>query len=151
MEPRVKPNGTVYVHPSNPSQDMLMIQLNDEEAEMRMVVDGTTGCLCAFAQLKLVYPHLNLILSIGGGGKGSENFAGVASDSRKTDRFIRTVKVLVTTCCLDGVDGSCPYPDDRYWPNDRQWTGNTRLPTRGQITLPSSPVSAGTFPRHASS
>lgn len=89
-------------HPGQHADD----QFNDEWADTQMAVDGTTGSICAFAQLKLAHPHLKLIISIGGGGKGSENFASVASDLKKTNTLIRTAKALVTTFVLDGVDGS---------------------------------------------
>ena len=82
-----------------------MIQLNDEEAEMRMVVDGTTGCLCAFAQLKLVYPHLNLILSIGGGGKGSETLAFGRFEEQCKGK--PEGKVFQTECSPRNIDATC--------------------------------------------
>lgn len=81
------------------------IQLSDEWADIQMPVDGTTGCLRAFAQLKPKYPKLKLILSIGGAGKGSENFSRVARSQSCMETFGRTARALVDEYGLDGVDG----------------------------------------------
>lgn len=74
-----------------------------------MPVDGTTGCLRAFTQLKQQYSKLKVILSIGGGGKGSDNFALVAGSRSRTEVFCRTARQLVDMFGLDGVD-SMPLP-----------------------------------------
>ena len=70
-----------------------------------MPVDGTTGCLRAFAQLKQQYSKMKLILSVGGGGKGSENFALVARSQARTETFVRSARALVDQFGLDGIDG----------------------------------------------
>lgn len=69
-----------------------------------MPVDGTQGCLRAFSLLKQQYPKLKVILSIGGGGKGSENFALVARYPVRAETFVRTARELVDRFGLDGVD-----------------------------------------------
>lgn len=69
-----------------------------------MPVDGTQGCLRAFAQLKQQYSKMKLVLSIGGGGKGSENFAAVARSPPRVETFVRTARALVDEFGLDGID-----------------------------------------------
>ena len=75
-----------------------------------MPVDGTNGCLRAFAQLKQQYSKLKVVLSIGGGGKGSDNFPLVAGSLSRTETFVRTAKELVQSFGLDGVDSLSPSP-----------------------------------------
>lgn len=69
-----------------------------------MPVDGTQGCIRAFTQLKPQYPKMKIILSVGGGGKGSENFALVARSQSRTETFVRTARALVDQFGLDGLD-----------------------------------------------
>lgn len=71
-----------------------------------MPVDGTNGCLRAFAQLKQQYSKMKLVLSIGGGGKGSENFAAVAHSKSRTETFAQSARQLVDQFGLDGIDGA---------------------------------------------
>ena len=73
-----------------------------------MPVDGTEGCLRAFVQLKQQYSQMRVILSVGGGGKGSENFAAVARSRSLLDRFVQSARILVEQFGLDGIDGSSP-------------------------------------------
>ncbi|RAL02375.1 glycoside hydrolase family 18 protein [Aspergillus ibericus CBS 121593] len=94
----VKEDGTVY--------------LSDEWADTKMPVDGTNGCLRAFAQLKPQYSKMKLILSVGGGGKGSENFALVARSQARTETFVRSARALVDQFGLDGIDVDWEYPSD---------------------------------------
>ncbi|KAF3398911.1 Endochitinase B [Talaromyces pinophilus] len=94
----VKEDGTVY--------------LSDEWADSQMPVDGTEGCLRAFIQLKQQYPQLKVILSIGGGGKGSENFAKVATDPAAVANFAYSARALVDQFGLDGVDVDWEHPSD---------------------------------------
>lgn len=70
---------------------------------MKMPVDGLTGCLGSFMQLKDHYKYLKLILSIGGAG-ASQNFAQVASSAIARDNFARSVRVLVDASGFDGID-----------------------------------------------
>lgn len=69
-----------------------------------MPVDGTQGCLRAFAQLKQQYSEMKVIISIGGGGSGSENFASVARNPPAVENFALTAKHLVDQFGLDGID-----------------------------------------------
>ncbi|KAL2859941.1 glycoside hydrolase family 18 protein [Aspergillus lucknowensis] len=94
----VKEDGTVY--------------LSDEWADTQMPVDGTNGCLRAFAQLKPQYSTMKLILSIGGGGKGSENFAAVARSQSRTETFAQSARQLVDEFGLDGIDVDWEHPSD---------------------------------------
>lgn len=73
-----------------------------------MPVDGTEGCLRAFVQLKQQYSTMKVILSVGGGGKGSENFAAVANNRSCVDTFVRTARELVDQFGLDGMDSKFP-------------------------------------------
>jgi chitinase len=70
-----------------------------------MPVDGAEGCLRAFVQLKQQYSAMRIILSVGGGGKGSENFAAVAHSRSRLDTFVRTCRELVDQFGIDGIDG----------------------------------------------
>ncbi|KAJ5921611.1 hypothetical protein N7454_009085 [Penicillium verhagenii] len=94
----VKEDGTVY--------------LSDEWADTQMPVDGTKGCLRAFVQLKQQYSQMRVILSVGGGGKGSENFAAVAHNRSKAETFVRTARGLVDQYGLDGIDIDWEHPSD---------------------------------------
>lgn len=87
----VKPSGEVY--------------LSDEWADSQLEVDDTSGCLRAFQQLKIQHDHLKIIISIGGGGKGSENFAAASATVEGRERFAASAKALVDEFALDGVDG----------------------------------------------
>lgn len=79
--------------------------MSDEWADTQMPVDGTEGCLRAFVQLKQQYSKMRVILSVGGGGKGSENFAAVAHSRSRLDMFVRTARALIDQYGLDGIDG----------------------------------------------
>lgn len=70
-----------------------------------MPVDGTEGCLRAFTQLKRQYPQMKIILSVGGSGKGSENFAKVARSPPAVEKFVISARALVDQFDLDGIDG----------------------------------------------
>ncbi|KAJ5139480.1 Glycoside hydrolase superfamily [Penicillium atrosanguineum] len=94
----VKEDGTVY--------------LSDEWADTQMPVDGAEGCLQAFVQLKQQYSKMRVILSVGGGGKGSENFAVVARSRSGVDTFARTARALVDQYGLDGIDVDWEHPAD---------------------------------------
>lgn len=81
-------------------------KLKDEWVDCDMPVDGATGALRAWVQAKQQYPHLKIILSIGGGGPASDAFEVIAGNSMAMDRFRYTAKILVDQYCLDGVDGT---------------------------------------------
>lgn len=71
-----------------------------------MMVDGAQGCLGAFSAIKRRYPHLKLLLSIGGGGPAGQSFAAVAANPVARENFGRTARDLVRQYRLDGIDGT---------------------------------------------
>ena len=80
-------------------------QITDEHADTQVAVDGTHGCLNALRNLKQKNPHLKTILSIGGGGNGSNHFAGMASSATGRANFASSAEKMMTTYGLDGIDG----------------------------------------------
>ncbi|KAF7167981.1 hypothetical protein CNMCM5623_001175 [Aspergillus felis] len=114
----VKEDGTVY--------------LSDEWADSQMPVDGTNGCLRAFTQLKAQYSKMKVILSVGGGGKGSENFAAVARSQTRLETFVRTAKELVDEFGLDGIDIDWEHPS-----SPAEGSDYVRLLARLREVLPS--------------
>ncbi|KAF1912563.1 chitinase 1 precursor [Ampelomyces quisqualis] len=106
----VKDDGTVY--------------LSDEWADAQIEVAGaddipaTQGCLNSFALLKRKYNRLRVVLSVGGGGKGSEPFAAVARDPAKRDRFAQTALGLVQQFGIDGIDIDWEHPENSQQGHD---------------------------------
>ncbi|WEW58790.1 chitinase [Emydomyces testavorans] len=86
------------------------VKLGDEWADDQMPVDGTQGCIRAFTQLK--HTGLKVLLSIGGGGTGSQHFAAVAKDPIALRTFLRSAKALVDRFDLDGLDIDWEHPSD---------------------------------------
>lgn len=80
------------------------IQVGDQYADTQLPVDGTFGGLNAFGKLKADNKHLKLLLSVGGAGSGSNNFAAVARNEGARKVFAHTAKKLVTEYGLDGID-----------------------------------------------
>jgi chitinase len=73
-------------------------------------IPATKGCLNSFALLKKKYTRLRVVLSVGGGGKGSEPFAGVARDSACRERFAQSSLALVQQFGIDGIDSKYGTP-----------------------------------------
>lgn len=71
-----------------------------------MEVDGEKGALRSFAALKRRYHILKLVLSIGGGGKGSEPFAAVAANPTARETFAKSARAIVDQYGLDGIDST---------------------------------------------
>ncbi|KAF1986138.1 glycoside hydrolase family 18 protein [Aulographum hederae CBS 113979] len=92
----IKEDGTIY--------------FSDEWADTQMEVDGTRGCLKSFAALKTRYTTLKVILSVGGGGKGSEPFAAIAHSPALRDNFARSARAIVDSYGLDGIDIDWEHP-----------------------------------------
>ncbi|KAL8927632.1 MAG: hypothetical protein Q9172_001261 [Xanthocarpia lactea] len=92
------PDGTVY--------------LSDIHADTQVAVDGTYGGLNAVRNLKLQNPNLKTLISIGGGGKGSDPFAGVAASPAAREHFGTSAKQMLDTYGLDGLDVDWEHPDD---------------------------------------
>lgn len=85
-------------------------QLSDDWADSQIDVDGTKGCLRSFQDLKVKHGHLKVLLSVGGGGKGSDNFAIVAANYTSRERFAFTARELVDKYGLDGIDSTSAPP-----------------------------------------
>lgn len=79
-------------------------QLSDEHADTQAAVDGTKGALSALHNLKHKNPKLKTVLSIGGGGKGSDPFAGMAHSAKTRENFAISVKETLDKYGFDGVD-----------------------------------------------
>lgn len=87
------------------------VLLSDEHADLQREVDGEPkGCLGSLLRLKSVHPHLKILISIGGGGTGSDNFADVAASAAKRDTFAQSVYGIVTSAGVDGVDIDWEHP-----------------------------------------
>lgn len=54
--------------------------------------------------LKQRNPNLKLLLSVGGGGAGSEPFASIAKSSSATEQLARTAKQMLDTYQFNGLD-----------------------------------------------
>lgn len=78
-------------------------QLSDEWADARAPVDGVQGALGSLMHLKQIHPHLQVLLSIGG-GSCSEIFPVVAGNAHLRDNFARSALGLVEASGLDGID-----------------------------------------------
>lgn len=70
-------------------------------------MDGVQGGLGSLMHLKQKHPHLQVILSIGG-GNSPEVFPVVASSTLLRDNFARSARGLVEASGLDGIDSKCP-------------------------------------------
>ncbi|KAF2836276.1 glycoside hydrolase family 18 protein [Patellaria atrata CBS 101060] len=92
----IRPDGSIY--------------FSDEWADSQIEVDGVHGCLQACAALKKRSRVLKVILSIGGGGQGSEPFAAVAHDAEKRKVFARSALDIVLKYGLDGIDIDWEHP-----------------------------------------
>ncbi|KAI9759637.1 MAG: Vacuolar protein sorting-associated protein 53 [Chaenotheca gracillima] len=85
-------------------------QLSDLWADVQIPVDGQCGCLLALVSFKQQYPHLKIILSIGGGGPGSQNMSIVAASRTARQNFAVSALDLVTNYGLDGIDIDWEHP-----------------------------------------
>ncbi|KAL8666685.1 MAG: hypothetical protein Q9202_001223 [Teloschistes flavicans] len=99
MNAVLKPDGTIYVG-------------LDEHADTQVAVDGTKGALSALRNLKQKHPKLKTALSIGGGGKGSDPFAGMAHSAKARETFATSVKETLDKYGFDGVDIDWEHPSD---------------------------------------
>ncbi|KAI2604035.1 glycoside hydrolase family 18 protein [Hypoxylon fragiforme] len=85
--------------------------LSDEWADTQAPCDGVQGGLGSLMHLKQKHPHLQVIMSIGG-GTSTETFPIVASDTLLRDNFARSARGLVEASGLDGIDINWEYPID---------------------------------------
>ena len=84
---------------------------SDEWGDLQAPIDGATGCVGSFINLKQLHPHLQVILSIGGGGN-SQNFPHVASSAATRDNFGRSARALVDASGFDGIDSMSAIPSN---------------------------------------
>ncbi|KAF2187635.1 glycoside hydrolase family 18 protein [Zopfia rhizophila CBS 207.26] len=101
---RTKPDGTIYL-----SDDWADTQIDVPGAKD---VPAAKGCLNSFSLIKKKYSKLRVVLSIGGGGKGSEPFAEVARHQASRERFAQTALAMVQQFGLDGIDIDWEHPSD---------------------------------------
>lgn len=83
--------------------------LSDEWADATAPCDGVQGALGSLMHLKQKYAHLQVVLSIGGGGS-ADTFPIVASNAVLRDNFARAARGLVEASGLDGIDLVWEYP-----------------------------------------
>ncbi|PHH86634.1 hypothetical protein CDD83_9943 [Cordyceps sp. RAO-2017] len=87
------------------------ILLGDEWADIRAPVDGAQGALGSLIHLKQKHPHLQVILSIGG-GNSSQIYSIVAANALLRDNFARSASAMVEASGLDGIDVAWAHPSD---------------------------------------
>lgn len=80
------------------------LRCTDNHIDVELPVDGTTGCIRAWTQLKLKHPHLQIILSIGGEGASGSRFARVSAHAQRREHFSASAKYLLQLYNLDGID-----------------------------------------------
>lgn len=78
-------------------------QLSDEWADARAPIDGVQGALGSLMHLKQRHPHLQVVLSIGGGAC-SNLFPIVAGNAHLRENLARSALGLVEASGLDGID-----------------------------------------------
>ncbi|KAH6681050.1 chitinase [Plectosphaerella plurivora] len=91
--------------------------LSDEWADAGAPVDGVQGGLGSLMYLKEQHPHLQVVLSIGGGASAAV-FPIVAGNTLTRDNFARSAKGLVDASGLDGIDVVWEYPSNAQQGND---------------------------------
>lgn len=104
----MREDGTVYVSQAQELSFLISdtLQLNDEFTDKQISADGVNGCLESLRRRQQEYPHLTLILSIGGGGFSTDIFAGIAADAGKRDHFARSARALTDEIRFNGVDST---------------------------------------------
>ena len=72
-------------------------------------------CSCSrykkFNDLKINYPHLRTLLSVGGANAGNEPFIAVSKSSRTLEHFARTTVEFLRKRGFDGLDVDWELPD----------------------------------------
>ncbi|KAJ8118105.1 hypothetical protein OPT61_g841 [Boeremia exigua] len=97
--------------PSDLRLDLLDYSL-DPKADFSLPVDGAQGCMGALQKIKKEqYPHLRVLLSIGG-SSGSEPFPIIAADDGKLHAFCKSLLVLLEKYDFDGVDIDWEHPSN---------------------------------------
>jgi hypothetical protein len=82
------------------------LQLTDEWADTQIDVDDVKGCIASIITQKRSQnsSYVKILISIGGGGKGSEHFPTVASNPNLRARFASSVRAFVDNYGFDGAD-----------------------------------------------
>ncbi len=101
---------------ANLAEDGTVI-VGDEAADITMdfgnelggKAEDAFGHFGQFRQMKEKYPHIKVLISIGG-WSWSTNFSDVAADPQKRDKFASSAAEFVSTYGLDGVDIDWEYP-----------------------------------------
>lgn len=104
-----------------------MSQLSDEYTDVQAPCDGVLGALGSLMYLKQKHPHLQVILSIGGGGS-DQTFATVAASPILRDNLARSARGLVEASGLDGLD--------IVWQNPQQGSSFLALIAAIRLYLP---------------
>lgn len=104
-----------------------MPQLSDEYTDVQAPCDGVLGGLGSLMYLKQKHPHLQVILSIGGGGS-DQTFATVAASPILRDNLARSARGLVEASGLDGLD--------IVWQNPQQGSSFLALIAAIRLYLP---------------
>ena len=63
--------------------------------------------------LRLTYPHLKVMIAIGGWNEGSEKYSRMAADSDKRAAFVRSAVEFLRVHGFDGLDLDWEYPGKR--------------------------------------
>jgi chitinase len=93
------------------------VEVGDEEADVKMDFgtelggnpEDAYGHFGQLRQLKLKYPELKVLISIGG-WSWSSNFSDIAADPGKRDKFASSAVEFITKYNMDGVDIDWEYP-----------------------------------------
>ena len=86
-------------------------------ADHEIEVDGTRGCLRAVTQLKNNHPHIKVLLSVGGGGAGSDHFAALAKKPETRQTFASALVALMDYG-FDGIDIDWEHPKNNEEKNN---------------------------------
>ena len=113
----VKDDGTIY--------------LSDGYADLEIDINGHKGCLDELRSIKQQHPHIKLLLSVGGGGKGSTPLPKVAANAETRSRFAWTAEEMVEVYGLDGIDVDWEHPS-----SSQQGTDYVHLLSSLRETLP---------------
>lgn len=109
------------------------IYLSDEWADTQIDINGLKGCLSDLKAIKLRYPHVKTLLSVGGGGEGSTPLPTVAASSEARARFAWTAEEMAEIYGLDGIDVDWEHPS-----SPQQGSDYIDLLAALQQTLPAS-------------
>lgn len=138
-------------------------KITDEDSSCKCSGKCLSGYFNQMLLLKRKYPHLKVLLSVGGWGF-SKNFSVALSDAQRRDRFIKSSTDLMTTYGFDGIDidwefPSIARPDAGSSPNDwpnmlslvneyrRYWNSSVKFGNTKELSIavPATRVTSGRF------